>query len=167
MCALGCRGGRPGELVDACRDGNCALGARGGGGHDGDVLLEWRPSAAAGTHQRGFGGARGAHPPAGVGEHAAGDERKEEAPLDTDGIAVAGGAGEHAVEDQERGPAAGEHHDRAVTAWHVEVAALSACEQQRDNAGGDEEDSGLDERDVAEGGDGVRVDDVALAVQRL
>ena len=80
---------------------------------------------------------------------------------------MAGGAGEDAVEDQERGPAAGDHHDRAVGTGHVEVAALRAGEEERDHARGDEEDGGLDERDVAEGGDRVRVDGAALAVQRL
>ena len=40
---------------------------------------------------------------------------------------------EHAIEDQQRRPAAGDHHDRAVAAGQVEVASLGAREQHRDH----------------------------------
>jgi hypothetical protein len=90
-------------------------------------------------------GARGAHAPAGVTERSGGDEGKEEAPLDPDRVAVAGGTTEHAVENEQGGPAAGDHHDETVAAGHMEVASLGAGKHQSNHACRDEEDGCLDE----------------------
>jgi hypothetical protein len=117
--------------------------------------------------QRGFGRFGGAHAQAGVGERAGGDEREEEAPLDAHRVAVAGGAVEHAVEDQKPRPAAGDRDDRAVAAGQVEVAALGAGEHHHHDPQRDQEHRRLDEGHVAEGADVVGVDRAGPAVEAL
>ncbi len=83
-------------------------------------------------------------------------QREEDAPLDADGRGDPLGAlqarlVEQPIEDQQRHPAAGEHHDRAVAAGQVEIAPLAAREQQREHAGADEQHGRLDERERLKG----------------
>ena len=144
------------RALDSRAAGRRVAGRRGAGGGGGAGRANGRGCAGPRrrcvlARQRRLGPVGGADARAGVREEGRCAQRDEDPPFDP-GRGGRGSGSRRALlvedppDDQQARPQPGRKDHAAVAAGQVERTSLGALEQQREHAGGDEQDRGLDER---------------------